>query len=529
MTFLQSLILGIIQGLTEFLPVSSSAHLVLIPYLFNWNLPESQVFPFDVLVQIGTLVAVIIYFWKDLITILKAFFRGLIERKPFEEPNARLGWYLILATIPAGLAGVLLKSKVEAAFNSPRLTAYFLIATAVMLLAAEFFSRRSRSLVDLKWYDALWIGVFQAIAIFPGVSRSGSTITGGMTRHLDRPSAARFSFLMSIPIMIAAGGMSLVDLFEVPDLGSFLPVLAVGFITALLVGYLSIHWLLSFLKKRSLIYFAAYCALLAIAVIITGNVRGGSDQTPAAFTPAQTQSPTVITTDIPQASVNITYIEYTASLDWMLPAMTSCANEASDASIVTHLVPGSQFAPSEGAILLRWGEPPDLTEYSSQLGVNHLKMVVNPSNPLDSLTVDLVQQISDGKLTSWSEVYQNCQDCFASEPSSELGAEPPGLNFYLVGEEIQDLFDKVMMANAPVSRASSTLIPSALSMHEAVSASTSQIGFLPSGAIDTTVKPVTITGIEEASLTLPILAISEKEPQGSAAEWLICLQQSLNH
>lgn len=527
MTFLQSLILGIIQGLTEFLPVSSSAHLVLIPYLFNWNLPESQVFPFDVLVQIGTLVAVIIYFWKDLITILKAFFRGLVERKPFEEPNARLGWYLILETIPAGLAGVLLKSKVEAAFNSPRLTAYFLIATAVMLLAAEFFSRRSRNLVDLKWYDALWIGVFQAIAIFPGVSRSGSTITGGMTRNFDRPSAARFSFLMSIPVMIAAGGMSLSDLFEVPDLGSFLPILAVGFVTALLVGYLSIHWLISFLKKHSLVYFAAYCAILAIAVIITNNVRAESTQTPAAFTPAQTQPPVSLSTEIPQASVNITNIEYTASLDWMLPAVTSCANAAADSSIVTHLVPGSQSTPSEGAILLRWGEPPNLIDDSSQLGTNRLEIVVNPENPLNSLTIDLVQQISVGKLASWSEVYEKCPDCFDTEPDAELGSESPGIIFFLAGEEIQDLFDHVVMADAPVSRALSTLIPSALSMREAVSESPSQIGFLPSGAIDTTVKLVTITGIEDASLALPILAISREKPQGSAAEWLICLQQTL--
>ncbi len=526
MTLLQSIILGIIQGLTEFLPISSSAHLVLVPYIFNWNLPESQIFPFDVLVQIGTLVAVIIYFWKDLIIILKAFFRGLVERKPFDEPNARLGWYLILATIPAGLAGVLLKSKVEAAFNNPRLTAYFLIITAVMLLAAEFFSRRSRSLVDLKWYDALWIGIFQAISIFPGVSRSGSTITGGMTRHFDRPSAARFSFLMSIPVMIAAGGMSLLDLLEVPDLGAFLPVLAIGFIAALLVGYLSIHWLLSFLKKRSLVYFSAYCALLAITVIIIGNVRSETNQSPAVFTSTQTQSLAANITELPQASV--TNIEYTASLDWMLPAMTSCANATKDFSIVTHLVPGSQFTPSEGAILLRWGEPPNLIEYSTQLGINQLKVVVNPSNPVDSLSSDLIRQISHKELSSWSEVYQNCPDCFASNLGTELGATSPGFNFYLVGEEIQDLFDRVLMANAPVSRASSTLIPSTLSMRDAVSNSPSQIGFLPSGAIDTTVKPVTITGIEEDSLTLPILAISKEKPQGSTAEWLICLQQSLN-
>ncbi len=203
--------------------------------------------------------------------------------------------------------------------------------------------------------------------------------------------------------------------------------------------------------------------------------------------------------------------------------MTSCANAQTDISIVTHLVPGSHFTPSEGAILIRWGEPPNLNQYSSILGVNQLKIVTNPENPLNSLTVDLVQQISDGKITSWQEVFQTCPDCFTAEPAAALGAEPPGLNFYLVGEEIQDLFDQAVMANAPVSRASSTLIPSTSSMREVVSTSTSQFGFLPSGAIDTTVKPLNITGIEDENLTLPILAISENEPQGPAAEWLICL------
>jgi undecaprenyl-diphosphatase len=273
MTFLQSLILGIIQGLTEFLPISSSAHLVLVPYILNWNIPESYVFPFDVLVQLGTLAAVIAYFWRDLITIIKTFMRGILQKKPFADPDARMGWYLVIATIPAGLAGILLKSNVEAAFNSPRITAIFLFVTALLLVLAEFLGKRKRELKDLNWKDALWIGVFQAFSIFPGISRSGSTIAGGMTRHLQRPAAARFAFLMSIPVMLAAGIFSIPDLLEVPNLGSFLPVLAVGFVAAVVVGYFSIRWLLSFLNKRSLVWFAGYCVLLALAVLIIGAVR----------------------------------------------------------------------------------------------------------------------------------------------------------------------------------------------------------------------------------------------------------------
>ncbi|HPD62490.1 MAG TPA: undecaprenyl-diphosphatase UppP, partial [Anaerolineaceae bacterium] len=273
MSLIQSLILGIIQGFTEFLPISSSAHLVLVPFLFNWAIPENQVFPFDVLVQLGTLAAVILYFWKDLWKIIKAFVTGLIRRQPFAEEDARMGWYLLLATLPAGFAGIFLKERVEAAFNNPRLTAIFLFVTAVFLVGAEFFGRRSRQLDKMTWKDALWVGVFQAFSIFPGVSRSGSTIAGGMTRNFKRPAAARFAFLMSIPIMLAAGIFSLPDLFAVPDLPAFLPIVLVGFIAAGVVGYLSIRWLLSFLVKRSLIIFAVYCILLGSAVLIISGIR----------------------------------------------------------------------------------------------------------------------------------------------------------------------------------------------------------------------------------------------------------------
>ncbi len=263
MTIFQALILGIIQGITEFLPVSSSAHLVLTPYLLGWRLPEEQVFPFDVLVQIGTLIAVIVYFRRDLWYIIDAVLAGIKDRKPFADPLARLGWYILLATIPAGVIGLLIKDTVEAAFNSPRVTAYFLLGTALLLVLAELIGKRSRDLADLTWKDALWIGFFQALSLFPGISRSGATISGGMLRHIDRKSAGRFSFLMMIPVMLAAGFLSLFDLFEVPNLSSFLAPMLTGFIASALVGYLAIHWLLQFIARRPLYVFAAYVVALA--------------------------------------------------------------------------------------------------------------------------------------------------------------------------------------------------------------------------------------------------------------------------
>ncbi len=268
MTFIQALILGIIQGLTEFLPISSSAHLVIAPFILGWTFPEQQVLPFDVLVQLGTLLAVIIYFWADLWAIIKAFILGLVKLKPFADPLARQGWLLILASIPAGLAGLLLKKAVDQAFQSVVITGVFLLVTALILTAAEWIGKRRRSLETLNWLDAVIMGVGQALAIFPGISRSGATMSAGLARDLDRTAAARFSFLMSIPIMLAAGAVEIKDVLDIPGLSGMLPMIGVGFIAAAIVGYFSIRWLLRFITTHSLRPFAVYCAGLGLLVII---------------------------------------------------------------------------------------------------------------------------------------------------------------------------------------------------------------------------------------------------------------------
>ncbi|MFC2025633.1 undecaprenyl-diphosphatase UppP [Chloroflexota bacterium] len=268
MTVTQSIILGIIQGITEFIPISSSGHLVILPYLLGWDIPKYDAFIFDVLVQVATLAAVLIYFWSDLVDIVKGFIHGLLHRSPFENSNARLGWYLIVATIPAGIIGLGLKDIVARAFASPLVTAGFLFLTAILLVLAEKVGRREKLLEELNWKDALWIGLSQVIAIFPGVSRSGATIFGGMTRDLKRPDAARFSFLMSIPIMLAAGLSAVIDLTKIPHLDTLLPTFIPGFLAAAIVGYLVIRWLISYLTHHPLYIFAVYCAGLGSMVLI---------------------------------------------------------------------------------------------------------------------------------------------------------------------------------------------------------------------------------------------------------------------
>lgn len=260
--------MGIVQGITEFLPISSSGHLVLTPYLFNWQIPEEQVFVFDVLVQIGTLVAVIIYFWKDLWAILTGFITSFWKKEAYQRVEVRMGLYLIVATLPVVVVALLIKDTVKAAFSDPIFTVLALVFTAVLMIVAEQYSRQEKELTGISWLDALVIGLFQVLALFPGVSRSGTTISSGLFRKMDRPSAARFSFLMAVPAMLGAGVVATLDLLEVPNLGEFLLPMAIGFVTAAVVGYLSIRWLLRYLTNNPLSHFSIYLIILSTLFLI---------------------------------------------------------------------------------------------------------------------------------------------------------------------------------------------------------------------------------------------------------------------
>jgi undecaprenyl-diphosphatase len=263
MTLIQSVILGIVQGVTEFLPISSSGHLVLVPNLLGWDIPTDQAFAFDVLMQAATLAAVLSFFFHDLITVTRATFQG-VKKKSFADPHARLGLYLLLATCPAGFIGLIFNGFFKQIFDSPKATAFLLIGTAIILILAEKAGKRDRFMEDLNMKDALWVGFFQVLALFPGISRSGVTITGGMLRNLDRTSSARFSFLMSVPLMVAVGVNGLYKFVELPNTTETLPIFLTGTIAAAIVGYISIHWLLKYLTHQSLYTFVFYCIIFAL-------------------------------------------------------------------------------------------------------------------------------------------------------------------------------------------------------------------------------------------------------------------------
>jgi undecaprenyl-diphosphatase len=267
-TIFHAFLLGIVQGLTEFIPVSSTAHLLIVENILG--IPsDDRIFAFSVIIQLGTVFALLLFFWKDIWHIITAFFLGIKHGKPFENLNARLGWLVIVATIPALVTGFVLKDVIQNMFKDALTLAGFrLLVTAALLTAVEYFDRRDRTLESATWQDALSVGLFQVLAIFPGASRSGSTIAGGMIRGFDRPSAARFAFLMSAPILLAAGAYESLKVIDMAGTRDFLPFLITGFVTAAVVGWFSIKWLLNFLNKHSLYVFAFYCAVVGAIVLI---------------------------------------------------------------------------------------------------------------------------------------------------------------------------------------------------------------------------------------------------------------------
>lgn len=273
MTILQSILLGIIQGLTEFIPISSSAHLVIIPYIFNWDIREENAFIFNVIIQVASLFALFIYFRNQLIEILLDCLRSLLKRNLFETHSSKLGWLIIVATIPSVLIGLALKRQFENSFTLPIQAGLFLFVTAGLLILAEKFSKINRNINSLNWIDALMIGFFQVLALFPGISRSGATITGGMLKHINRADAARFSFLMSVPALLGAGIIATLDLFQMSHQYDLIKIIIPGFVSSLITSYIAIYWLIKYLNRNSLIIFSIYCIIFGSITMVFALFR----------------------------------------------------------------------------------------------------------------------------------------------------------------------------------------------------------------------------------------------------------------
>jgi undecaprenyl-diphosphatase len=273
-TVFQAGIIGLIQGLTEFIPVSSSAHLEIVPWMFGWD--EDGIvgtLAFDVFLHLGTLVALVVYFFRDWLRYIGAWFASVRERRIGADHDRRTAWLLVLATIPAVVIGFLLEGFIAEAFhcddNAARLAiAAFLVIGGALLYAADRFGRRVREMDDISASAAVWIGFTQALALFPGISRSGATLTAGLALGLKREAAARFSFLLAAPITLGAGLYGSRSLFDEPLTQTEWLAIAVGFGAAAIAGLAAIGFLLAWLRRRSVAVFSLYRVGFAVVIVI---------------------------------------------------------------------------------------------------------------------------------------------------------------------------------------------------------------------------------------------------------------------
>ncbi len=263
MSIFQAIVFGAVQGLTEFLPISSTAHLILLPWALGWPDPGLS---FDVALHLGTLVALLIYFRADWIALVTSAL-GIIRGRT-QTPDARMAMQIVVATIPGAIAGALFEHKVEDALRAPQVIALMLIALALVLVVAEVVGRRKKSLHEVSWGDAILVGVAQAFAIIPGVSRSGVTITAGLFRGMKRDTAARFSFYLSTPIIGGAVAKKMLDIVKEGATIDQLTPFFIGIIVSGIVGYMAIAFMMRYLQTRTTYLFVYYRIALGIAVYL---------------------------------------------------------------------------------------------------------------------------------------------------------------------------------------------------------------------------------------------------------------------
>jgi undecaprenyl-diphosphatase len=262
-SWFEAIVLGLAQGLTEFLPISSTGHLRIVPAFAGWEDPGAL---FTAVIQLGTMLAVVLYFWRDLVRIVRVWTASLRDRGRRDELDARMGWYIVIATIPIGVFGLIFQDQIETGARNLYLIGAVLIALGLILLLAEVVGRKTRSLDQVSRSDAIWVGLAQALALIPGTSRSGATITAGLFLGMERAAAARFSFLLSIPAVVLSGLYGLTELIAGDDDVDF-AALAIATVFAFIAGYASIAFLLRWLVSHTTMIFVVYRVALGALVI----------------------------------------------------------------------------------------------------------------------------------------------------------------------------------------------------------------------------------------------------------------------
>jgi len=266
LNIIQTIILGIIQGLTEFLPISSSGHLILTREVFHFPDPGKV---FDVILHLGTLIALVIYFWNDLVSIVKSFMKSVLKGKFYGDENVNFFWFLIISTIPGALFGFIFKDKLEGIKNV-YLISGLLIGFGILLLISDRVGKKDKDIDKLTWKDATFVGLMQALALFPGVSRSGICMTAALFLGFTREVSARYSFLISVPIIAGVSVYGVMKIIINHPNGGEIMTYAVGLITAAISGFFCIKFLLDYLKKGTFLGFAIYRFVIGILLIILG-------------------------------------------------------------------------------------------------------------------------------------------------------------------------------------------------------------------------------------------------------------------
>ena len=271
MDSIYAIILGIVQGLTEFCPISSSGHLVIAHEILDFNFVDDL--SFDVALHLGTLVSLVIFFWKDIVKFIVAFFRSFANWNLSGDINQRLAWFVAVGTVPAAVVGYFIADLAESVFRNLWLISALLIVGAGFFFIIERISKKNKELTELTWGGAIIVAFAQVLALVPGVSRSGSTIIAGMFLGLKRHVAARFSFLLSIPVVFGAGVKKMIDVSNIGLSSNEWVTVLIGFVSAAIVGYFAIAVLLRFLERRSLNIFGYYRLLLGVIIMIFLIVR----------------------------------------------------------------------------------------------------------------------------------------------------------------------------------------------------------------------------------------------------------------
>ena len=270
MDWLHAIILGIVEGITEFLPVSSTGHLTIVEKLMGYTIDSPGITAFTAIIQLGSIAAAVVYFWKDIVRVVSAWFTGLFQANKRQNFDYKLGWYVILGSIPVAVVGLLLKKDIETVFRSLWFVVAGLILWSIVMAAADYVEKRAvhkRAESEVTWRDTLIIGLMQCAALIPGVSRSGSTISAGLFRKIDRVAATRLSFFLGIPALVAAGGLeSLTQAKHISEGIGWMPTI-LATIAAFVVGYISIAWLLKFISRHDFSLFVWYRLIVAVVII----------------------------------------------------------------------------------------------------------------------------------------------------------------------------------------------------------------------------------------------------------------------